>query len=476
MEGGGGQWTVEGEFLTEGNEVRRWRMKRGRITIKVVAACLAVLATGLTILYLLLPGIILHQLNNILAKQLTSKAAVTHVELHLLKGYAAINNLSIQQPAGFGTNQLFRSEHASLKISLSSLMGNCTVIEHVMLENAEFNIVKNKQGKLNLGTAVKPTVPAAEPTTDDTTKLIDLRIDKITMNSCHFRYIDQSIAESGFTFAVTNISATLNQLRLAPQPIDTISNVANLELTALISQANLRSAPIAIFASIGPVVGTNIPSVNSAIRVIGLELKPLGITFPSLKEILGGNALDLVVNTRMTGKMLDCQIEANMDSGQKHKLSITGTPRRPLYDKNQNLGLVIGRTTGLFGNTAGHLASSGMNAANTVMKTTVGVVKGTEKTITNLGKGLYDTAKSVATLDLMGTASNLTQTTTGAIGDAIKTVTKSSTTLLSGAEQTVKTAAGVTGNQQFRDQIEQRKERMFAAAQSWISNQPLPSE
>jgi hypothetical protein len=195
-----------------------------------------------------------------------------------------------------------------------------------------------------------------------------------------------------------------------------------------------------------------------------------------LKETLGGDALDIHADAHVGQDVLACYVEAIMDSGQKHKAEVTGTPQAPIFDKNQVLGLVFGRITGGLGNTVGNIASTGVGAVTAVAGTATDAAKDAGKTVGALGKGLFKTVKSVATLDVVGAASNLTQTAVGAVGDAAGTVTNAAGNLATGVEGAANTAVGNTTSTAFRKEAPDRTKTSFTAAKTWLNEQPFPPQ
>ena len=451
-------------------------MKKGNNILRIFGGTLLVLAILLCIVYAMLPGIVLKQVNKKLPENLNAEASLGNVELKLLQGYAAIKDLKIAQPPGFGETPLVDAKLAEVKLSLGSLKSDCIVVEHILLKEAEINLIKNKDGVMNVTALPKPKPDAPEPAEPtEPAESQPLLIEHIDLQKVNFSFRDEGIGDQGLDIVLTDINAALEQLRVDPGAEDNEENTANLEVTAQLGQREFPSAPLAVFATLGPIISTNIPSINAAIRLVGFELEPL-INYPGLASVLGGNSLDLAVELGLGQEMLDCQITATMDSGQIHKQSIGGSPFSPDYDKDQVLGLVFGRITGVLSGTVSNLANTGMEVAATVADTTTTAVKDAGKAVAGVGKGLFRTIRSVATLDLGGAASNLTDTAVGAVADTANTVTGAATNLTTGVSNAARTAAGSTTSEAFRKEVRSRSEKTFAAAKAWPAEQVFPPQ
>lgn len=446
--------------------------KRLILVLKALGVIVSILVLGLTVLYFMLPGIVLDQLN----RNLSAEVSAASVTLDIREGRIRILDLNIGQPEGFGDIPLLRAKQAELQLVPSSLFSECIVIQRILLSDVNCRLLKDKQGRLNVNELTKAgskTTP--EPAGKDaSTKAILL--EDIALSSFNFSYADAGSGNNGLELVLTNMTAAVSGLRIDASAADAVENTATAEITGFLKQLDLPSSPFCVYASVGPVISTNIPSMIVAARLVDLELSPLGLMYPGINEILGGDALDLWVNVLIRQDLLDCRIDAVMDSGQKHNIVLRGTPFQPEYDKTKGLGLVFSRVTGIFGNTLANIGTSGAGAVGAVTDTVAGAIKGAGKTVGDLGSGLAATAVSAVKLDIKGAASNLTKTAVGVVGNASGTVVDATMTLASGATQATRDASGRSSSATFRSTVEARRQKVFVEAQAWVKQQAFPPE
>lgn len=444
--------------------------------LRIVALAAAILAAVIAVLYLSLPHILTALINKSLSESINTDASVESVTLDLLNGRVALNDLRVKQPEGFGEGFLVRARLVEMQVDTGSLRGECILVESVLLSDAEVHLFRNSNGVLNIDAIKKPQQKSSSRSAADGSESKAILVKDIQVSSMAFRYDSEGESSKIFTMSLTNLSGQANGLLIDSKAVDSNANAASVAISGLLSQGEMPSAPVGLFASVGPITGTNVPSVNAALRLIDLELEPLGVMFPGVREILGGNAMDVSANARIRQDMLSCQIDAKMDSGQSHRVTLSGTPQAPKYDKSGGLGLVFGRLTGVFGLNVGNIASTGLSTVGTVSDTATGIIKGSGKTVADVGSGLAATGVSAVRLDIKGAASNLSRTVAGSVGNVSKTLVDAATTLASGGNIAASTATGKEASSKFRAQVEERRSSAFLEAQQWVDEQSLSSD
>lgn len=134
--------------------------KRIKIPLFVVFGIVVLAA----VVRLILPTAAVAIANRQLPSILNTEASVGSLRLGLLRGQVSLGDLRIAQPEGFGEGDLLRVPELTLKVKLSSIFRPPLTVEEAVLTDWEVNLVKDRNGVMNIEKLGPPADP--EPVTD----------------------------------------------------------------------------------------------------------------------------------------------------------------------------------------------------------------------------------------------------------------------------------------------------------------------
>jgi hypothetical protein len=303
-----------------------------------------------------------------------------------------------------------------------------------------------------------------------------IRIANVNVQNVTFSFTDYTAGDEPFVLTVTNINLALSDLL-----IDAAADAESVEpgkatLTAVIIQNGFSNAYIGAETYVGPVGGA-VPAVNAQVRLVGLELKPLGSLIPpGTGEALGGSAFDTSVKAAVSESLLDVSVKLDTIANHTIALNVGGTPDEPEFDKSALLFNVFGRGGGTVVNVAGNVTEAGMATAGATLKTAGNLGKDTGKAVANLGKGLFGTVKNVAKGDVKGAAKSLGDTGKNVVTDTAGAVTDTGKGLAEGVGDAGKAAVGGERAAAWRSEVWTRWTTRWPEAQQEAAAMPYPPE
>jgi hypothetical protein len=107
-------------------------------------------------------------------------------------------------------------------------------------------------------------------------------------------------------------------------------------------------------------------------------------------------------------------------------------------------------------------------------KTTAAVGKGALKVVGSLGKGVFKTAKGVATADLGGISDGLKTATVGTVTEVAEGIVDTATAAVEGVGETATAAIGKDETDAWRAGCEVRWEKLWKEARSEVAAAPYP--
>ncbi len=119
----------------------------------VLGAVLVLLVTiGFGVYFLLsnLDGIVKSAIETYGSEATQTAVRVETVNIELQSGSGAILDLTVANPAGFATPQVFSLGEVAMQIDLKSLSGDVFVIEHITVRGPEVFFELNAEGEINL--------------------------------------------------------------------------------------------------------------------------------------------------------------------------------------------------------------------------------------------------------------------------------------------------------------------------------------
>ena len=475
--------------------------------VKIPVIIILILIILAVAIRLILPLAAVEIANRKLPAILNTKVSIGSLRLGLLRGYVSISDLRIAQPEGFGEGDLLLVPEVSLKVKLSSLFSPPLTVEKVVLTDWEVNLVKNRDGVMNLD-AIRPKSPPRpspsslpeskeHPEKEEESTSKPILVQTFAIKNLLFSYTDYAIgikqdivteAEVKESASLTEVPKEEKVLRVKIAALDLLLNnllidpaadpkaiePASAVLTARIIQEPFSDGLLGLAARIGP-VGSGLPPLNSVLRLADLELEPIDVVVPAgVAQVLGGSALDLSADLALASYLLDCKIEVEASGGHRLPLVIGGTPDKPEIDTSSLLFGVMLHLGGGVESLAGNIAGTGYQVGATVAETTWAAGKGTANVVGSIGGGLFKTITSAATGNLDGVVEGLSDTTVGtaekaaaAGGDVVGEVAK-------GATATTDSMIGEDADHQWRADTPRRWEESWSEAQKLLAGMPFP--
>jgi uncharacterized protein involved in outer membrane biogenesis len=446
-------------------------MKTVKKAIKRTGIALAVLILALLVLRIMLPGIIVSQTAKQIPKNLNAQGSLGSIALALLKGSTTLDDFTLGQPEGFGDEPLLHANHLHAAVSLRSLMGKTIKVRTVKLENATVNLVRNKDGIMNVQSLAKETTKETEEKTAEPKAIL---IEELRVNQLHVNFVDYSLGEELVSLTLTNITIAIDQLMLNGLS----DQLADIAITAGILQPDRPAAQLGIFGKTGP-VGSGIPDAALAVQLVGFELATLKGIAPTqpIETVLGGKGLDLNFQARAKSSIIDCAVAAKMNTGAAKnfplRVDLTGENPKIDCDKNAAIFLAYQMVSGPLMAPLKNIGAAAGQVVDAVRDTAVDAVKGAGKTVGDAGKGLFGGLKKLAKGDVINAVGDVASTAAGAVEGVGGVVGGAAENIGEGAIKGVGTAAGMETLTDYRNQIDARKTAGFAAAREWVANQKL---
>jgi hypothetical protein len=176
----------------------------------------------------------------------------------------------------------------------------------------------------------------------------------------------------------------------------------------------------------------------------------------------------------MAVDILDCKASVKT-ADNTLRLAIEGTPTKPVVDKSTALGNFVTRPGAIIGGLVGDASGAGIKVIAGAGKTTAAAGVGVARVVGGFGKGLFHTAKGVATADLEGIKSGLHESTIGTVTETAQTITDTTSIAADSAGDIASTAIGKAGTDAWRAGCEDRWNTLWLEAQDKVNVAPYPS-
>jgi len=445
-------------------------MCKAKKALKGTGITFTVLFVALAVLRIMLPTIIVNQTAKQIPNKLNAQGSLGGIALALLKGSTTLNDFTLGQPEGFGDEPLFHADSLHAAVRVRSLMGETLRVKTIQLDGATINLVRNKDGIMNVQSLTRDSAAESEKASEPKAILIE----ELRIGQLHLNVLDHSLGDQGFSLALTNISARVDQLNINRSS----EQVADIAITAELLQPGHPTAQLGIFGKTRP-IGSGIPDAALALQLIGLELATLkGITATKpIAGVLGGKALDLYFQARAQASLIDCTVATTMDTGATQDLAVRVdlAHETPVieYDKSSAIFLAFKMLSGPIMAPFQNIGTAAGQVATTVRDTATEAVEGAGAAVGHAGKGLLGGLKKLAHGDVIHAVGDVAGTAVKAVEHAGGVVGSAAGNLGKGALKTVEAAVGLGGDPDFQEQIDKRKTTAFTAAAEWVEQQQL---
>jgi len=416
--------------------------------------------------------------NRILPGVLGTAASIETLDLALSRGKLSAAGITVYQPAGFEGGPLLSLGEVAVDINMRTLVGGPLSVESASVDRLEVNLVRNKDGILNVATLAggSDTNAPAEPEPEDdepSSSPTAVAVRELHVRELVFSYRDLA-HDPPLVVHVADCNASVTNLVFDPGNAGEPLLSGNAVLTALLKQPDFHDAFVGLTARFG-VLTTDPPPVVAAARIVGLELKSGvdAVVPPGVIQTLGGSCVDAYVDVTMAVDVLDFRLKLKTEDNTM-PFAIGGTPSDWHIDKSTALFNLVSRPTMLVGGVVTDVGSAGVEVVEGAAKTTAAVGKGALSVVGNLGKGVFKTAKGVATADLSEVGDGLKTATVGTVTETAEAIADTATTAVKGVGDTATEVIGKDDADAWRDGCEARWHEQWDAARAEVLAAPYP--
>ena len=410
-----------------------------------------------------------------ISRQLRADLAFDSLGLGLLRGFVSLRGLSIQQPKGFeGDRPLLQIRNISANLATTDLLRKKVRLQEAVIDKLSLHVVRHADGVLNLQQigpekTTEPDVhgkPATSPPPPVT-------LERVRIQEAVVSFSDFSV-QPPVNIALTNLNLELTNLQFDVAEAGIATNMpGQLLVTAGLLQPGFTNGYVGISAVIG-ILGTNIPPVNAALRVVGFDLRSLSGLLPAgVSSAIGGSVLDLVGDASVADDWLRANARI-ITAGNTLRMGVGGTPRKPDIDKSTALFNLISRPTAFVTKTATGVAEAGLTAGKTVITTAGKAGEGVLGGIVNIGRGATDIAKSATRGDLRGIGDGFVDATAGTVTGVVGSVAGTTRNALEGVGQTLSDATGQSQQRDWQTEVHARWLVHWKEAQDFTATAPYP--
>jgi hypothetical protein len=428
--------------------------------------------------------------NRMLPGILGTDASIGGLDMVLLRGRVSTGGIQIAQPEGFEGGPLLSLGNASVDVSIPSLMKGPITVESVTIDALALELIKNTNGTLNVemlagggdknapvSTNVVAESEAPEMASTNTAAAPPaIAVNEVVIRSLAVSYRDFTF-DPPLVVQIEDCNVTITNVLFDPAQADGEKLDGDVLLTALLKQPDLHDAFIGLTAKLG-VVPLGVPAANAAVRVVGLELKLIATALPTgilttITATLGGSCVDAYADIAVAVDILDLQARIKTADASM-VFAMGGTPDDPQVDKSTALFNLIGRPGALVGGVASDVGSAGVKVVGAAGKTTAALGGGAVKVVGSIGKGLFKTAKGVATADVSAIGEGLKTTTVGTVTTAADAVVDTASTAATGVGDAASAAVGKDDTDAWQAGSEARWLELWAEAKAKVEAAPFP--
>lgn len=412
------------------------------------------------------------------SQQIGADLSINDFSLSILGGRLGVGSLLISQPEGFGSAPLLDMQNFKLNLGTWKLLGKKVMVDNFSIDRLALNVVRNEAGLTNLE-ALAPTnqAPVAAVETNETVETATppaVIVKQVDIQNLSIAFLDQSV-DPPINLSITNGSIQVQNIQFDPANASEAPEelIGTILVTALLQQPGFTNGHLGVTARTG-VIGMGVPPLNAAVRLSGFEIQTLaGLLPPGVTAPLGGSSVDLGVDASVATNLLDITLNVSTE-GNNLSQRIGGTPDNPKLDATSTMFNLISSPAALLTGTASDITGAGIAAGKATIDVAAGAGMNVAQGIGNLGKGLFDTTKSLAQGDIVEAGKNLTGTAGGVIQDSVGTVTGAAQDTVDGLGDTAHSAIGGERSGNWREETLQRWETGWEEAKNFVANAPYP--
>jgi len=289
-------------------------------------------------------------------------------------------------------------------------------------------------------------------------------------------YMNEAVAGTPFHSKILNLQIDADHLIYDPSRSMERVLPGTLLVTAQYAQEPPSvNAPILLFAKAG-ILSNDIPPVNAAVRIAGLDLRPRGGPLPpDTDKIIGSSGLDFAVNLALSKAFLDCDLSVTPAGKKPLPLQVGGTPASPEFDRSSILFPILLRSGGVLGGTVRNLSGVGTELVGATANTAKAATKGVLSVVSSAVKGSFRTLKGALTADVSEVSGGLGDTTVGTFQTAARGVKDTGSELKGSAQSAGSASRGGRVIDKWRAETPMRWEQQREKAMARVEKMPYPA-
>ena len=398
-----------------------------------------------------------------------------------------IQEVAVDQPAGFGKDKLASLEGLAIATEKLDLKASEHVIGEILIKRPAASIYVKKASASNVQALLhsvfgpkKESIDKhdasakKEDTTESKPELPVIRIAHIKIEDGDFNLRDESLTEEALVFPLKNIQFETSQLRL----FETDAIVEPTPVSVSFELEQPGALPTAYFGGLAHIgsVGVGVPLVNSQVRLTGLKLETFGALIPPTTDVtLGASGFDAEISI-----VLDTDSILMHGSGTSDKnVQYEGIKvRGPLDAPEIKMGVLLAGAYSRVSDGLVNLGLKGLGAGFDIVEGGLDIAKavgkGTLEVGKNIGESVLEVGTGVATLDQQKLKEGIKGTTIDTAKLTSDTVKDSGAAAGDSLKESASEMKGHSQLQAWDASIPERFQTAMQAAQEDLAKMPFP--
>lgn len=400
----------------------------------------------------------------------------------------ALNNFSVDQPAGFGSGKLLTVDKVTVETGPLDLSSNDYSVKNISVDGFSASMLVHPDGASNFQKLVtmlanskqknftnEGETSVAQLSSNSCHDLPHIFLEKMTIKQGSLLLHDESGGEVPLELSLNEISAEAQSLNLFS--MTSVANPAALSATFKLDQPH--GLPVAYFGGFARVGSFNngIPPLNAQIRLVGLKLDTFGPLFPeSVRTAIGASGFDAGAALSLKSDSIKLQARILTDENIVYDaIRVQGKLSTPEIE----VGAIMagfGRVTGGIFNLGKGSLSAGFDVAKTGVDITKGVGSSVYHLGKNLGSNLFKAGAGLVTLNADQVIEGTVGVTGGSVGLVNDAIRNAGSTTGTGLSSSISSLRGANGVAAWDSAIPERYQAALIQAQTALSEMAYPPQ
>ena len=398
-----------------------------------------------------------------------------------------LKGLAADQPPGFDKGKLASLKRVGINTERIDLASPEIVVKDISAEGFASSVMTNSDGLSNLQKLVealletnkpkskseaKPAVESKKAAPEN--KLPPVHFERIQLANGSVKLSDESLTDETLVIPLENILVKVSQLRLFENNQKAKSAAASVSFE-MGQPGTLPTAYFGSFSKIGP-VSSDVPLVNSQVRITGFKLDTLGSLIPpTTRATVGATGFDATLSLALNSDSIHLKGSALSDRNVRYKaLKVQGPLDAPKIEMGVLLAGVYSRVSdGLL-----NLGKGGLSAGVTIIGTGVNVVGEVGSGVLNVGKsigsGLIDAGAGLVTFDQEELKKGLSGTTKGTVDVTVDSARGTGSAAGEGVKSSASDLEGGKRVKAWNEGIPERHKKAMEKVPDALSKMPYP--